>query len=86
MIEKIGIVYDLRNNHIVLEILENLPSPKTKSKIMFHTLDLVGYVFEPSSIVSLLPTSRSLKEDVKKVTATVGPSVGPMATPVVNEP
>jgi hypothetical protein len=79
MIKKIGVVYNLWNDAVVPESLENLLSPETESGIMFRSLNLIRYAFEPNFVVLALPTTRS-----KEVTATVGPSIGLVATPVVN--
>jgi hypothetical protein len=50
-IEKTGVVYDMLND-VVSETFETLPSPPIERGIMFHSLNPVGYPFEPSFVVS----------------------------------
>ena len=81
-VEKTGVIYDLLNEPVLPETFETLPSPVTENGIMFHSLNPIGYVFEPSFGVSPFPSSRS---HVKKVTSTEEPAVMTMAAPVTNE-
>ena len=82
-IEKTGVIYDLQNEPVVAETFETLPSPVMEKGVMFHSLNPVGYAFEPSFVVSAFPSSRP-EEDVK-VTSTEELAVMAMAAPVMNE-
>jgi hypothetical protein len=56
-IEKTGVVYDMLKDPVISEPHESLPAPPIENGIMFHSLNPVGYAFEPSFGVSATPVT-----------------------------